>query len=847
MNACQSASEQSATSNIARSMVEQGVKMAIGMRFEILDSAAAIFTKNLYRQILRHKRSMFDATRIARFAMRKDPKRRTKFNMVLNIQDAITPILFSKLPFGSSELYVPEVLVSEASPQHELDLFGREDDILAIETKLLTSNVLLLNGSAGTGKTYFVEHLCHWWKATGFIEDYVVLDCAKMGDLNVVKIQAAIAYAFGLTSTENSANVLTYVNQHRCLIVIDSLDAARMQDEVGSTERQSSLRRFLRKIKKSFVIIISRHGEDWIKAAAKVTYILKNLNMKSSLQMATKQVVESGHELDMTSNMNSRFLEQCIYLVDGNPLAIELLMKAFVSSGMGIQEFYNKLTDGSLLDQARPGLFGDSRSRGFLDAQHLVRQNIGPHPARVVCDTDFRLLRPFWRTFPLDILPYRLVFLWAKARISKADEPTGFASQLKYTAERMENKERSILFGSSAFQDSDISNLAPMTAAFESCEREGFLSKTLSGATDDEEIHMKVHPLLSLALRQQQFAVPAWLNHTIEVAFQRFHYYRSRHWPNTEAMTPSWNFARAQLSFEFANYITANNLSLRVKADHRNVFLLKRVGQLAFCLANNPRRMPVVLDVLNRFLAIFGTPLTKGPSMLLSAWSSAFDMVKKRTKTKYNDVFSDARGMIEMLCIIAIMYAAQYASSLNIDRDYSPMLEGIANNFLPNSDFADVNLPLVSSTRIRLLHLKDPSGDRIEAQLKALSITKSEIEEVRNNRQGPFGFLAVFNYSTLDRVKAATTLEEVEKVEQELLEMLEEQLDGIDLDSTRLLIYESLSVLAFKRGDLKLALQHCDTVLNIANNVRNVNANGLSKIVEAREKILAVQAAQSSD
>lgn len=832
-------------------MVEQGTNIAIGMRFEILDSAAEIFIKNLYYQLLQQKKSIIDATRIARSALRKHPQRRTKFNTDLDIQDALTPILFSSCPIASGQGDSREEQTLEVTPQYQSELLGREDDVLAIETKLLTSNILLLNGSAGTGKTYFIGHLCRWWKATRFIKNFVILDCSKMGNLNVVKIQAAIAFAFTIPAVEDAADVLAYLNHNRCLVVIDSLDATQTEANEDSVAIQTSLRRFLRKIRKSFAIVISRYEEEWIKAAAKVTYTLKNLDMKSSLQLATKRITESRQDLALASNMNSRFLEQCIYIVDGNPLAIELLMKSYVSFGIGIQAFYHKLTDGSVLDQMRPAMFEDNQPRGLKDAEHAISRFIGPRPASVVTDTDFRLLRPFWRTVPLDLGPYRLIFLWAKARISEADEPIVFTSQLKYTAERMTNKERDTLHGSRPFEKSELASLASIDAAFELCEQKGFMSRTRSSAVDDEEIHMTIHPLLSLALRQQKFAVPGWLDHSIEVAFQRYHYYRSRHWPNAPKATPSFNMARAQMSFEFGNYITANNFALVIKADRKNTFLMKRIGQLAFCLPNNPRRMPVILDLLDRFLATYAVPLTKGPSILLSAWSSGFHLIKKTTKSKADDVFSDNRGMIEMLSILGILYASQFASALNIERDYSPMLEDIAKNFLPNSDYADVNLPLLRSTRINLIHLKNPSGDRTKAMLEALGRQESEREAIAAElpelrKLGPLASSTTFHYDTLDRVKAAATLEDIEKMEQELLGLLEEQLDGVELGSTCILIYESLGLLAFRRGDLKLALRHYDKVLSIAKTVQSVNADGIAVIVKNRESVLEVMALQDS-
>lgn len=304
--------------------------MAIGMRYEILDSAAEVFTKSLYRQLLRHKQHLWEAVPVARLVMRSNRQRGTKYNTQVDVQDYITPVVFSRSDLILTQQFSGDAAATETVVQQdEKDIFGREGDLLSIETKLANSNILLLTGSAGAGKTHFLQHLCWWWKATDFVENFVNIDCAKLGNLNVVKIQAAVAFAFNLAALEeDTVDVVSYLNLHRCLLVIDSLDAARLEDEPEPKSTQFGLRRFLRKIKKSFVVITSRHDEHWVKAAAKVTYYLRHLDMKSSLQLATKEAADNGYEVDVKDIADARFLEQCIYLVDGNPLAIKLVIRA---------------------------------------------------------------------------------------------------------------------------------------------------------------------------------------------------------------------------------------------------------------------------------------------------------------------------------------------------------------------------------------------------------------------------------------------------------------------------------------------------------------------------------------
>ena len=843
LNACQSASEEGPFSNVARFIVQKGVLMAIGMRYEILDSAAEIFTKTLYRQILRHKQNLWEAAPIARLAMRANPQRWTRFNTQVDVQDYITPVLFSR-----SDLVLIHNSTSEAAetemevPQDKMELFGRESDLLSIETKLVNSNVLLLNGSAGAGKTHFMQHICWWWKATGFVEDFVFIDCAKLGNLNVVKIQAAVAFALRLVASEEATvDVVSYLNLHRCLLVIDSVDAARLEDEPQPGNIQLGLRRFLRKIKKSFVVLTSRHDEHWAKAAAKVTYYLKHLDMKSSLQLATKEATGNGYEIDVKDTSDVRFLEQCIFLVDGNPLAVTLIIRVCGLCRTKIKHFYNKLTDGSILDELQPGILAEGQSRGLIDAQRLVRLYSwsGPAPVR---DVDFRLLAPFWRSFPLDLAPYRLFFLRAKARISNDDVPYRPAYTRQYLTERFTGSERSVLCSKKAFAYTETTSLASMADAFSNCEREGFLSRTTPSSLADGETHMQVHPLMTLALRQKEFALPEWITHAVEVAFQRFWVYRSRHWPSRGLAASSGEVAQSQLSYDFANYITASTFSFRIKADHPNVYLLRLPVQIAFSIVGNTRRMHVVLDILERLLATFGFPLAQEkPTMLLKAWSSTFSTVKKKTKMLKDDVFSDARGMLEEICMLAIQHAANFADLLGIENDYSPLLEGIATNFLPHSDFQNVNLMLLRLNRIRLLHNKNHSSDKTNVMADALDMSEARVRELRQRRADIRSAVAPFNYDTLEEVRTADGPEEIARVEQKLLNILEDQLDGVDAARIKELIYESLASLAVRRLDLPTALHHTDTAISLAENLASTSPQALQSLLDSRKSILELE------
>lgn len=229
-------------------MVQEGLEVAIGMAYKVLDSAAEIFVDTFYRELYRSGRSFWHSAQVARSALRVNDQRHTKFNTNVVVKDGITPVLVSgTIPEQTNKHseFSPAPLSAYRRPV--MDILGRERDILMLEMKLSKSNVLQLHGSPGCGKTLLVEHLCWWWKATRFIDGFVTVDCSTMHDFVVTDILSAIVTGIPPPDHIPEENLLDFLNQHRYLVVIDSLEAARSEDEAAKKEQRFLLRRFLRK------------------------------------------------------------------------------------------------------------------------------------------------------------------------------------------------------------------------------------------------------------------------------------------------------------------------------------------------------------------------------------------------------------------------------------------------------------------------------------------------------------------------------------------------------------------------------------------------------------------------
>ena len=71
--------------------------------------------------------------------------------------------------------------------------------------------------------------------------------------------------------------------------------------------------------------------------------------MKTSLQLATQKATKMAWDIQNGDTLDSRFLEQCISLVDGNILVILTLMRAYKTSFNSFKLLYRNLTDVSVL------------------------------------------------------------------------------------------------------------------------------------------------------------------------------------------------------------------------------------------------------------------------------------------------------------------------------------------------------------------------------------------------------------------------------------------------------------------------------------------------------------------
>ncbi|KAL8816761.1 MAG: hypothetical protein Q9191_008272 [Dirinaria sp. TL-2023a] len=383
-----------------------------------------------------------------------------------------------------------------------------------------------------------------------------------------------------------------------------------------------------------------------------------------------------------------------------------------------------------------------------------------------------------------------------------------------------------------------VSTLRSLEQAFQLCEEKGFFRKSLGNANEHDQ-SVRIHPLMTLVLRSQPFALPEWAAHAMQVAFHRLVSYQTRHWSMHPSLLTDPE-AKSELDAIFPNYATACKFSLGMEADFFNCVTFDILHWSVFYVE---RRAPVVLDLCDRFLEVFGLPLAlHRPSVAQKLFSFAFKTIQKIARLGGNDYVANERGLLEMRCLRAIHDADMMAELLDVQHNDSELLEGIARNLQTRSDCYEVNVKLLAAARTRLARHTIGDQDRSSA-MKEIFNADYAVAELYGNTLGSQA--GMIGYDMAGKIAAVEAPEEIDSLEQELRNTLERQLDGINGEERKAVIYESLAVLDLKRERYEDAFRHIDTATEIFRPFRQNKPQAWESLVDERDKVLAMKTANA--
>ena len=104
----------------------------------------------------------------------------------------------------------------------------RENDILLLKHNLLLeSNIGVLFGRAGTGKTDLLKFLAQWWRMTNFISGTIWFDALEMDTREVPRL---LRYVILGDSKGSQEELVKKMFLYRYLVVFDSWESVKFPD-----------------------------------------------------------------------------------------------------------------------------------------------------------------------------------------------------------------------------------------------------------------------------------------------------------------------------------------------------------------------------------------------------------------------------------------------------------------------------------------------------------------------------------------------------------------------------------------------------------------------------------------
>lgn len=188
LNACQSAKQPGhGEPNLGWNFIHSGLEMVIAMRQSISISSVEILVHKFYQQLFQKNHPIIRTLTAARSELFYQKKRNARFDMHIQLDDWIIPIIYTNRNTINlfveiqKDLPAPKESASyeiTASTDFTSKLVGRDLDIIRIEKILLSnkSSILNITGMIGVGKTTLLRHLAKWWMKTNFIHFSVRFD-----------------------------------------------------------------------------------------------------------------------------------------------------------------------------------------------------------------------------------------------------------------------------------------------------------------------------------------------------------------------------------------------------------------------------------------------------------------------------------------------------------------------------------------------------------------------------------------------------------------------------------------------------------------------------------------------
>ena len=352
------------------------------------------FTRAFYQQIFSEEETTFaDAARLGRQAIRDKCEQNTRYGMSVRVHDDIVPVHYKNIGHEVQKFWAE--LADQAKDAADLlglekledKIVGRENDILLLEHNfLMESNIGVLSGRAGNGKTSLMEFLALWWHMTNFIAGTLWFDARTIGKRQVLAhLREAFHDDFGI-SMEVALDTLF---RERYLIIFDSWESLEYPEGSSLSKQRKDLRGFLTALHggQSLVIIISRRSEGWLSKLGPYTdhrsgweetfsQVLEGLSPLYGVQLVGSLLTNLRKSESIVTDEDRSYVEHLVKLAEGNPLVLQILLYDYSKSRISIVEYYNKLLDGAQIKFNDEWLKSAEGARSAIELRNISHDQL---------------------------------------------------------------------------------------------------------------------------------------------------------------------------------------------------------------------------------------------------------------------------------------------------------------------------------------------------------------------------------------------------------------------------------------------------------------------------------------
>ena len=379
LNACQSAKQLKATgagaeaaaeaeaaavavavaeTSLGSRLMAAGAQLVVAMGYSVTVTAAEKLMSELYRQLLAGQPPA-QAIRQGRLALYNDRKRQAAYDQQIELEDWLLPVVYQNrpvalpiTPFASAEAesaYLERQAARYQPPEPTYGFVGRDLDILTIERRLLAaaaSNILLVRGLGGAGKSSLLRHLMGWWQRTGLVEqvayfgyDERAWHLEQILDGLGRKLYGEDGYdrELGpLSATARQQKLVDRLRAERHLLVLDNLEsvtgAALAIRHTLDEAARGRLAAFVRALQggRSLLLLGSRGGEGWLLAGLAggegLVYELPGLDPQAAADLAERILQRAGAAGVRSDPAQGDDFRDLMRLLDGHPLAMEVVL-----------------------------------------------------------------------------------------------------------------------------------------------------------------------------------------------------------------------------------------------------------------------------------------------------------------------------------------------------------------------------------------------------------------------------------------------------------------------------------------------------------------------------------------